>query len=97
MRLQLEPAVTPGSIGGPVDTASTSGAGAVRSDSSNARGTTGGDSIRISGTTTLLNRMSAERAQRLEQLASLIRSGAYYVSSAKISGALVDHALSGSE
>ena len=58
-----------------------------------ARGNSGGDSIQLSGPSAILNRMSVDRAQRVQQLAAAVQSGSYDVSASRISNAIVGHAL----
>jgi hypothetical protein len=42
----------------------------------------------------VLNRASTDRAGRLQQLTALVQSGEYRVSSASVSGAIVEQGLS---
>ncbi len=52
----------------------------------------GQDSIQISGAASALNRLSTDRAARVQQLASSVQSGSYNVSSSLLAGAMVEHA-----
>ena len=53
----------------------------------------GQDSSYVSGPSGILNRLAADRADRLQQLAGLIQSGSYDVSAAAVSRAIVDQSL----
>jgi len=41
-----------------------------------------------------LNRLSADRAQRIQQLTAQVQNGSYQISSSHVSRAMVDDALS---
>lgn len=96
MRLQLDTALTGTGVAGPGEAGQAGSAGTARSDPSRSSGgASGGDSIQISGPSSALNRLSADRSARLEQLSALVQGGTYQVQSAQVSRALVEHAASG--
>jgi anti-sigma28 factor (negative regulator of flagellin synthesis) len=78
--------VAPGASVVPSRTASTSDA--QRSSGSQ-------DSIAISGPSSAFNRLTTDRASRVEQVAALVRAGSYQISSSTLSSAIVAHAISG--
>lgn len=90
MRLQLDSALNRTEIG------QTGGVGASNADSrrtgSGALGAQ--DSIQISGASSALNSLNADRAARIQQLTSAVQSGTYNLSSSLIAGAMVNHATS---
>jgi anti-sigma28 factor (negative regulator of flagellin synthesis) len=96
MRLQLDPALTGTGITGPGDTGQTAGAGATNNSNAGRIGdsTAGGDSIQISGPSTALNSLSADRAARLQQLTAQVQGGSYQVSGSLVSRAIVGDAVS---
>jgi anti-sigma28 factor (negative regulator of flagellin synthesis) len=91
MRLQLDPSLNP--TGGidrtPSSVSSGSDAQGAAVNDSDAR-----DSSYISGTSSLLNRASEDRAARIQQLTDLVQNGGYQTSSASISHSLVANSLS---
>jgi hypothetical protein len=100
MRLQLDPAATGTGITGAGETGQTVPAGASGSDSRRIGGDfAGADSIQISGPSSALNRLSADRAARIQQLTAQVGSGSYNVPASEVSQAIVGHAasLAGSE
>lgn len=97
MRLQLDSAST--GPGERIGSAGVSGGANVGSSGSAAprdASSAGGlqDSSSVSGTSTLLNNLSSERAVRVQQLTSLVQGGTYQISSAAVSQALVGQAIS---
>jgi anti-sigma28 factor (negative regulator of flagellin synthesis) len=94
MRLQLDPALTGTSVTRPGETAQTAPAGGLGAASGRIGGDSG-DSIQISGASSALNRLSADRAARIQQLTALVQGGSYQVSGAQVGRAMVDHAVSG--
>ena len=52
------------------------------------------DSIAISGPSSAFNRLTTDRASRVEQVAALVRAGSYQISSSTLSSAIVAHAIS---
>jgi anti-sigma28 factor (negative regulator of flagellin synthesis) len=54
----------------------------------------GGDSIQISGPSSALNRLSTDRAARIEQLTVLVQGGSYQVSSEGVGHSIVEDAVS---
>jgi anti-sigma28 factor (negative regulator of flagellin synthesis) len=98
MRLHLDSGVAATGITGGAEAGQTESVSGARGGSGGS-GTlsAGGDSIQLSGPSAILNRLSADRAGRIQQLTSLVQSGSYNVSSSQISRALVDHAVSGGQ
>jgi anti-sigma28 factor (negative regulator of flagellin synthesis) len=95
MRLQLDPALTGTGITGAVEAGQTVPAGGSGSDSRRISGDSAGtDSIQISGPSSALNRLSTDRAARIQQLTAQVQSGSYNVSGSEISRAIVGHAVS---
>jgi len=91
MRLQLDSSVTGSGLAG--QTTATGGAGAdARNVGSGA--SAGQDSIQISGASSALNSMSADRAARIQQLTGAVQGGTYQVSASAVSRAIVEHATS---
>lgn len=90
MRLQLDPALNGAEIG------QAGGPGAPGADSRRTGSGISGaqDSIQISGASSALNRLDADRAARIQQLTSAVQSGTYNVSASLIAGAMVNHATS---
>jgi hypothetical protein len=99
MRLHLNSTTPP-----PVDT-SQSGAQGVASGSSVVssgaastsraqQGSGSQDSIAISGPSSAFNRLTTDRASRLEQVAASVRSGSYQIASSTLSSAIVAHSIS---
>jgi len=89
MRLHLDSAVTQTDIRSnetPSVPASGSGYDSRRVGNSSA------DSIRISGPSSALASLAADRAARIQQLTAQVESGTYNVSSSLISQAIVGHA-----
>ena len=92
MRLQLDTtqAGGPGGVGqavpagGPGSSSSRIGPGSSGS----------GDSIQISGASSALNRLAADRAAQIQQLTSAVQSGSYQVSSSLVGNAIVEHGIS---
>jgi anti-sigma28 factor (negative regulator of flagellin synthesis) len=52
------------------------------------------DSIAISGPSSAFNRLTTDRASRVEQVAALVRAGSYQVASSTLSSAIVAHSIS---
>jgi hypothetical protein len=93
MRLQLDSSLTGPSRTG--ESGQTAPAGGSASASRIGSGGAGAqDSISLSGVSGVLNRASTDRAGRLQQLTALVQSGEYRVSSASVSGAIVEQGLS---
>lgn len=91
MRLQLDSSsVAPGNAAGAAPAESSGQSG--RSAGADASKTQ--DSSSISGTSSLLNNLSTQRAARIQQLTNQVQSGSYQVSSAAVSHALVGQAIS---
>jgi anti-sigma28 factor (negative regulator of flagellin synthesis) len=91
MRLQLDPAVTGTGVNRSNETAPPPPSGGydsrrIGSDSA------GSDSIRISGASSALTGVAANRAARVQQLTAQVQAGSYNVPSSLISQALVAHA-----
>jgi hypothetical protein len=55
----------------------------------------GADSIHISGPSSALNRLSADRAVRIQELTAQVQGGTYLVSSPRVSRSIVEHAVAG--
>jgi anti-sigma28 factor (negative regulator of flagellin synthesis) len=95
MRLQLDAAVTGTGITGAGETGQTVSAGGSGSDSRRIGGDAGGtDSIQISGASSALNRLSTDRAARIQQLTAQVETGSYNVPASEVSQAIVGHAVS---
>ncbi len=52
------------------------------------------DSIAISGPSSAFNRLTTDRAVRVEQVAASVRAGSYQIASSTLSSAIVAHATS---
>jgi hypothetical protein len=89
MRLQLDSSIPNSSISGPGEPAVTAGSRGADRNVAEAR-----DSTSISGTSSILSSLSADRAARIQQLTSLVQSGTYDVPSASISRSIVGDSLS---
>jgi anti-sigma28 factor (negative regulator of flagellin synthesis) len=99
MRLHLNPTTTT-----PADTAQGGTQGVARGSSvapsgaastSDAQRSSGSqDSIAISGPSSAFNRLTTDRASRVEQVAALVRAGSYQISSSTLSSAIVGHSIS---
>ena len=92
MRLQLDST----SAGGPGGVGQATPAGGSSSSSNRiGPGSSGsGDSIQISGASSALNRLAADRAAQIQQLTSAVQSGSYQVSSSLVGNAIVEHGIS---
>jgi len=92
MRLQLDPAVTGSEIARSNEPApaESTGRGTLRAGLYGA----GGDSIRISGPSSTLRAMSAQRTERIQQLTAQVQAGTYDVPALAITRAMVAHAAS---
>jgi hypothetical protein len=53
----------------------------------------GGDSIQISGASSALSRLAADRAAQIQQLTSAVQGGSYQVSGSLVGSAIVEHAI----
>lgn len=91
MRLQLDPAVTGSEIARSNDTAP---AGSAGQGSGRTGGYGGGDTIRLSGPSSALGAMSAQRTARIQQITAQVQAGTYNVPASTVSKALVAHAAS---
>ena len=91
MRLQLDST----QAGGPGGVGQAAPAGGPGSSSNRlGPGSSGsGDSIQISGASSALNSLAADRAARIQQLTSAVQSGSYQVSSSFIGSAIVEHGV----
>jgi anti-sigma28 factor (negative regulator of flagellin synthesis) len=95
MRLQLDPALTGNGVTSAGEAGQTAPAGGSASGSTGVQGVSSGvDSIQISGPTAALNRLSADRTARIQQLTALVRGGSYQVSSSLVGSAIVNDAVS---
>jgi hypothetical protein len=95
MRLQLDSALTGTGITRSGETGQTAPIGASGTDSRRiGSDSSGGDSIQISGPSSALNRLSTDRAARLEQLTALVQGGSYQVSSTGVGRSIVEDAVS---
>jgi hypothetical protein len=95
MRLQLDSALTGAGVGRSGEAGQSIAVGGPGGDSNRIQsGSPGTDSIQISGPSSALNRLSADRAVRIQQLTSSVQSGSYQVSGALVGRAIVDHAVS---
>ena len=52
------------------------------------------DSIAISGPSSAFNRLTTDRASRVEQVAASVRAGSYQISSSTLSSAIVANSIS---
>lgn len=96
MRLQLDSTPGgPGGAGGPGGPGQATPAGGSGSNSNRVgSGSSGaGDSILISGASSALNRLAADRTAQIQQLTSAVQSGSYQVSSSLIGNAIVQHGI----
>jgi hypothetical protein len=90
MRLQLDSSAVTSADSTRVASAASAG---LRSGSRTAdRTSPNTDSIGISGTSAALSRLSGERTQRIQQLATEVRAGSYSVPGAAIAGAILAQA-----
>lgn len=95
MRLQLDTAVTgtgatrPGEVTQPVPVGGT-GADSSRVGS----GSSGSDTVQISGLSSALNALESGRAARVGRLAALVQNGSYDVPASQVSRAVVQDAIS---
>ncbi|HZL57376.1 MAG TPA: hypothetical protein VFC21_09855 [Bryobacteraceae bacterium] len=92
MRLHLDSGLTGSSdaartsqLGSPATSVSAGGASRVSGSP---------DSVAISGPSSALNRLTADRDSRIEQLSAAVRSGSYRIPSAALSSAIVSSAVS---
>ncbi len=98
MRLQLDSALTGNGIAGTGESAPTASPPGSGSGSRSIGGASaGGDSIQISGASSALNSLSADRAARVQQLTVQVQKGSYNVSSSKVSQSIVGNSLAGAE
>jgi hypothetical protein len=96
MRLQLDAALTGTGITGTGETGQTAPTGSGSGSDTRRIGgdSAGADSIQISGPSSALNRLSVDRAERIQQLTAQVGSGSYNVSGSQVSEAIVGHAVS---
>lgn len=95
MRLQLDSALTGTGITRSGETDQTAPVGGPGGESRRIGGdSTGADSIQISGPSSALSSLSADRAARVQQLTALVQGGSYQVSSSQVGRAIVDNAVS---
>lgn len=95
MRLQLDSAVTSTGITGPGETGKTAPTGGSGFDSRRIGGdSAGADSIQISGPSSALNRLAADRAEQIQQLTVQVQAGSYNVPGSQVSQAIVGNAVS---
>jgi hypothetical protein len=91
MRLQLD-STSAGASGGVGPTAPAGGSGS--NSNRIGPGTSGsGDSIEISGASSALNTLAANRAAQILQLTSAVQSGSYQVSSSLVGNVIVEHGI----
>jgi anti-sigma28 factor (negative regulator of flagellin synthesis) len=95
MAIRLDPAITGAAIGrtGETDQTASVGAGGGAGRTAGRGGST--DTVQISGPSSALNHLAAERTARIEQLTALVQGGSYDVSSAKVGRSIVSDALAG--
>jgi anti-sigma28 factor (negative regulator of flagellin synthesis) len=91
MRLQLDS--TPAGGAGGVSQATPAGGLGSNSNRVGAGSSGSGDSIQISGASSALNRLAADRTAQIQQLTSAVQSGSYQVSSSLIGSAIVEHGI----
>jgi anti-sigma28 factor (negative regulator of flagellin synthesis) len=90
MRLHLDSSVSGASDAAPTAAGSSSTRNGARGlDTSASR-----DSSSVSGASSALNQLSAQRSARIEELSAAVQSGRYRVSSSALSGAILGHAVS---
>jgi anti-sigma28 factor (negative regulator of flagellin synthesis) len=94
MRLQLDSALTGAGITRSGETGQPVPAAGGGTDSRRIGDSTGTDSIQISGASSALSGLSADRAARVQQLTALVQGGSYQVSGAQVGRAIVDDAVS---
>jgi hypothetical protein len=90
MRLQLDSSAVTSADNARI--ASTATAGARPGSRTADRSGPNTDSIGISGTSAALSRLSGERSDRIQQLATAVRAGSYNIPGAAIASALVAQA-----
>jgi anti-sigma28 factor (negative regulator of flagellin synthesis) len=78
-----------GSSGSVAGAGSGSKAGVQRGEAAGSQ-----DSIAISGPSSALNRLTGDRATRIEQLTAAVRAGSYQIGSSALSSSIVNHAVS---
>ena len=89
MRLQLDSSAGPGGVTG----SAPSGSAAHATQTGSSTSADSQDSSSVSGPSSLLNNLSAERSARIQQLTASVQSGSYQISSAAVSRAIVGHAI----
>jgi anti-sigma28 factor (negative regulator of flagellin synthesis) len=89
MILQLDSTVAKPGDPNPVGSAG----GPSRSSGRDSSGSGAQDSIRISGASSALNRLAADRTAHIQQLTASVQNGSYSVSAAAVAGAIVTHSL----
>jgi hypothetical protein len=95
MRVHLDPASTGNGVTGTGKPDQTAPAGGSILGPAGQNGlAAGADSIQLSGPTAALNRLSADRAGRIQQLTALVQAGSYQVSGSAVAGAIVGSAVS---
>jgi anti-sigma28 factor (negative regulator of flagellin synthesis) len=94
MRLQLDSSTVTSADNARI--ASTASAGARTGSRTVDRVGTNTDSIGISGTSAALSRLSGERTERIQQLATAVRAGSYNIPSAAIASTLLAQASAAS-
>jgi hypothetical protein len=93
MRLQLDSTLSGNGISRSGETQQTGAAGGP--GASRVKGESPGvDSIQISGPSSAMTRLSADRAARIQQLAALVQGGSYQVSGSQVGRAIVENAVS---
>lgn len=93
MRLHLDSSVTGSGVGRSNDAAPVQAPGSGYDSRRIGSGTAGGDSIRISGASSALASLAADRATRIQQLTAQVQAGTYNVPSTVLSQALVSQSL----
>jgi anti-sigma28 factor (negative regulator of flagellin synthesis) len=91
MRLHLDSSVTSASGTGQTNPGDLATPG---SRSTGQNGSSKLDTIQISGPSSALNRLAADRALRIQQLTASVQNGSYEIPSSAISSALVAYRLS---
>jgi anti-sigma28 factor (negative regulator of flagellin synthesis) len=94
MRLQLDTAVTGAGIDRSAEAAQTAPAAGSGTDSRRVGDSAGADSIQISGASSALSSLAADRAARVQQLTAVLQDGSYSVSGSQVGRAIVDDAVS---
>lgn len=93
MRLHLDSSVTGNGVGRSNESAPAQPSGSGYDSGRIGGSSAGGDSIRISGATSALAGLAADRTARMQQLAAQVQAGTYNVPAMRISQAMVSQSM----